>query len=574
MNKSQSPVIVAESASASKTAYNEGKLTPATLADLRGKHPSFTGDWVHLVHLETALRKPKTDPDRFKAWNHWRQDSLEGTQPQDKVVHLEGITLRSADLRGIHLEGAVLRDATIAASDFRGARLAGAVFQEANLSFCDFAEADMTSTQLQDANLDHANMRSVTLDHANLDGAVLSSAKVKEARCHDASFERAKLTGANFMQSDVAGASFHRANLADVVFDGTCLDRATFTEADLSYANLQNATLKQTCFERANLHGATAHGADCEGADFTAAILRQANLGDCNLRGTQGLLLDQTFVSGGEFDAKAQDPWTKLLQNYTWKKLGIISLFFCVLFVPYFLGSYSKSPQQLIERPIPQRVEEISENFFKVPHTDYEIDEFLRFRYDNYYEPLVSNLSSRSTWVYLALGGVDGIIFSITFIAMIVCLLQRIALTRSIHKLHAANAVFRRTPKLVEYMGPYSPIGEEPCGWPYAMLKWFQGHFVERTLENDQTPLSVRPFRWLRLPSWWLEGMQAIKPLWKVTPGILKRNPPPSWIDTLGLTRVDRMNQCLTWAILVIVLFMLCRVAIELILGNQLLLGG
>lgn len=574
MNKSHPPVIVAESASASKTAYNEGKLTPATLADLRGKHPNFTGDWVHLVHLETALRKPNSDSDRFKDWNRWRQDSLEGTKPQDKVVHLEGVTLRSANLRGIHLEGAVLRDATIAASDFQGARLAGAVFQEANLSYGDFTEADMTGIQMQDANLDHANLRSATLDHASLDGAMLTSAKVKEARCHDTSFERAKLTGANFTQADAAGASFHRANLADVIFDGACLDQAKLSEADLSYANLQNASLKKAEFQRSNLHGATAHGADCEGADFTAAILRQANLGNCNLRGTQGLLLDQTFVSGGEFDAKADDPWTKLLQNYTWKKLAIVSLFFCIMLVPYFLGSYSKSPKDLIERPIPRRVEEISENFFKVPHTDYEIEEFLRFRYDNYYAPLVNHLNSRSTWVYLALGGVDGIIFAVTFIAIIACLMQRVALTRSILKLHAANAIFRRTPKLEEYMGPYSSIGEEPCGWPFAMMKWLQGHFVEVSVQDVQAKPSVKPFLWLRLPGWWLEAMQAVKPLWKVTPSILKQSPPPSWIDTLGLTRIDRMNRSLTWGILVIVLFMLCRVAIELILGNQLTLGG
>jgi len=574
MNKSQPPVIVAESASASKTAYNEGRLTPATLADLRGKHPNFTGDWVHLVHLETALRKPSADPDRFQAWNRWRHDALEGTQPQDKVVHLEGITLRSVDLRGIHLEGAVMRDATIAASDFRGARLAGAVLQEANLSFCDFAEADLTGAQLQDANLDHANMRGVTLDKANLDEAILSEAKLKEARCHDTSFERAKLTGANLAQVDAAGASFHRANLADVILEQACLDRAKLTEADLNYANLQNASVKEARFERANLHGATAHGADCEGAVFTAAILRQANLGNCNLGRTQGLLLDQTFVSGGEFDDKAEDPWTKLLQTYTWKKLTIIALVFCILFVPYFLGSYFKPPKELIERPIPKRVEEISENFFKVPHTDYEIDEFLRFRYDNYYAPLVSNLNSRSTWIYLALGGVDGILFTATVVAIVLCLVQRIALTRSVHKLHAANAVFRRTPKLEEYMGPFSPIGEEPCGWPYALMKWMQGHFVEVNSHGGKSQSTWRPFRWLGFPGWWLDAMQAIKPLWKVTPGILKRSPPPSWIDTLGLTRIDRMNQSLTWAILVIVLFMLCRVAIELVLGNQLTLGG
>lgn len=574
MNKSQPPVIVAESASASKTAYNEGKLTPATLAELRGKHPNFTGDWVHLVHLETALRKPRTDPQRFAAWNRWRHEASQSSQPSDQVVHLEGLTLRSAELRGIHLEGAVLRDATIAASDFRGARLAGVTLQEANLSFCDFTDADMTGIQLQDANLDHANLRSATLDHANLEGAILTSAKLKEIHCHDASFERAKLTGADFTQADATGASFHRANLADVIMERACLDRAKLTEADLNYANLQNASLKQTLLERANLHGASAHGADCEGAVFTAAILRQANLGNCNLRATQGLLLDQTFVSGGEFDAKAEDPWTKLLQHYTWKKLAIVALVFCVLFVPYFLGNYFKPPKQLIERPIPQRVEEISENFFKVPHTDYEIDEFLRFRYDNYYAPLVSNLNSRSTWVYLAMGGADGIIFTVTVVAMIFCLLQRVALTRSIHQLHAANVIFRRTPKLEEYMGPYSPIGEEPCGVSYALMQWMQGHFVETNMPGGHEGASVRPFRWLRLPRWWLAAMQAIKPLWKVTPDIVKRSPPPSWIETLGYTRVDRMNRSLTWAILVVVLFMLCRVVIELILGNQLTLGG
>jgi len=574
MNKSQPPVIVAESASASKTAYNEGKLTPETLADLRGKHPNFSGDWVHLVHLETALRKPSTDPNRFKAWNRWRHESLEGTQPQDKVVHLEGVTLRSVDLRGIHLEGAVLRDATIAASDFRGARLAGAILQEANLSFGDFAEADLSGTQLPDANLDHANLVSATLDDANLEGAILTSAKLKQARCHGTLFDRAKLIGANFTQADAAGASFHRANLADVIFDETCLDGARLTEADLNYANLQNASLKKTDLQRSNLHGASAHGANCEGADFTATVLRQANLGDCNLRGTRGLLLDQTFVSGGEFDAKASDPWTKLRQTYTWGKLGMIGLVFSILLVPYLLGSYFKPPQQLIERPIPARLEEISEKFFQVDHTSYELREFLDFRYDNYYAPLVSNLNDPSTWVYLALGGVDGILFTITVVAIIACLLQRISLTRAVHKLHAANAMFRRTPKLEEYMGPYSPIGEEPRGVTYALARWLQGHFAETNSPATPAKSTLRPFRWLRLPSWWLEGMQAIQPLWKVTPAILKRSPPPSWIDALGLTRIDRMNQSLTWGILVIILFMLCRVAIELILGNQLTLGG
>ncbi len=573
MNKSQPPVIVAESASVSKTAYNEGKLTPETLVDLRNKHPNFTGDWVHLVHLETGLRKPNTDPERFQAWNQWRHDALEGDQPQDKVVHLEGVSLRSVDLRGIHLEGAVLRDATIAASDFRGARLAGAILEEANLSFGDFADADMTGVLLKDANLDHANLRSATLDQANLDEAVLTSAKLKEARCHATSFERAKLAGSDFSRADMAGASFFRANLADAIFESTCLDKANLIEADLNYANLQNASLKDAELQRANLHGATAHGADCEGADFTAAILRQANLGDCNLKGTHGLLLDQTFVTGGEFDAKANDPWTRLLQTYTWQRLGLVALIFCLWAVPFGFGNYFKSPKDLIEPSVPARLEEISANFFKVPHTGYELQEFLEFRYEEYYRPLVSGLDKPATWAYLAIGGVDGILFYATILAMILCVWQRIALTRSIHKLEAANTVFRRTPKLDEYMGPYSPIGEEPHSWYFAMGKWIQGHFTETKAGHGQTETSVRPFRWLRLPSWWLAGMQAIKPLWKVTPSFVKSLPPPSWIDILGMTRIDRMNQCLTWGIFVVVLFMLCRLAIELVLGNKLVLG-
>ncbi|MBI1247791.1 hypothetical protein GC197_08065 [bacterium] len=574
MSKSQPSTIVAQSASASKTAYNEAKLTAATLAELKGKHPNFTGDWVHLVHLETALRKPSSDSKRFLAWNHWRDKSIDGDQPEDKVVHLEGISLRSVDFRGINLEGAQLRDAKIAASDFRGARLAGAVLQEANLSFSDFANADLTGVQLKDANLDHANLREANLSQADLDAAILSNAKLKEAQCVEAKFTRAKLVSANFSNVDATSADFHRANLADAIFESATLDQAQFTEADLSYANLQNASLKKVNFQRANLLGIAAHGADCEGADFTEAVLRQANLGNCNLLSIKGMLLDETFVTGGEFDAKAEDPWSRLLQTYTWKNFALVCLMFSLLLIPYLLGGYFKPPQQLIERPIPERLEEISTNFFKIDHTDFEIREFLNFRYDEYYAPMVSDLDSRATHYYLALGGVDGIIFYLTILVIIFCLLQRIALTRDIHQLQAKNAIFRRTPKLSEYMGPYSSIGEEPKSWLYAITKWVEGHFLETQTGHGQTVKSSRPFRWLSLPGWGLSAMESIKPLWKAMPAFIKSTPPPSWIDALGMTRVDRMNQSLTWAILVITLFMICRVIIESILHTQLTLGG
>ncbi|GAA4428598.1 pentapeptide repeat-containing protein [Bremerella cremea] len=573
MNKSQSSVIVAESASASKTAYNEGKLTPAVLADLKAKHPNFTGDWMHLVQLEQSLRRPGSDPQRFSDWNLWRHEALEGDQPQDKVVHLEGISLRSADLRGVHLEGAVLRDATVAASDFRGARLAGAILTEANLSFCDFAEADLTASDLQDCNLDHANFRRANLAKADLTGAILTSAKLKLVQGAEANFGRGKLVAADLTGANLARASFERANLADVTLDSACLDGASLNDADLNYANLQNASLKQAELQRANLHGASAHGANCEKADFTAAILRQANLGNCDLRGAIGLLLDETFVTGGEFDAKANDPWTRLLQTYTWRNLVLVSLFFGLLAIPFTVGGYFKSAKELIERPIPRQVEEISANFFKVAHTDYEIEEFLRFRYDEFYAPQVNNLASRWTHIYLALGGIDGMIFWCTFTTMTLCLLQRLALTRSIQRLQSQNAIFRRTPKLNEYMGPYGPIGEEPHSWYFAFAKWMQGHVVEEQIDHGQPQQTMRPLRWAGFPGWWLAAMRSIKPLWKATPENLKRSPPPSWIDALGMTRIDRMNQSLTWGIAVIILFLICRLVIEMVLGSELHFG-
>lgn len=117
-----------------------------------------------------------------KAWNRWR-DENPSVRPDLSKVHLIGVELREADLRGANLcwthmvganlrnadlDGAILIMADLDGSDLNGVNLRRAVLHGAALQHANLRTADLSGAILSDADL----------RYANLSGAILAGAHV------------------------------------------------------------------------------------------------------------------------------------------------------------------------------------------------------------------------------------------------------------------------------------------------------------------------------------------------------------------------------------------------------------
>ena len=105
--------------------------------------------------------------------NQWSQE-------QDRV-DLREVDLRTANLAGAHLEGAILFSAHLERAIFAGAHLKGALLASAHLEGGFLFDAHLERANLAGAHLERANLGGAHLEGANLAGAHLEGAYLGDA---------------------------------------------------------------------------------------------------------------------------------------------------------------------------------------------------------------------------------------------------------------------------------------------------------------------------------------------------------------------------------------------------------
>jgi uncharacterized protein YjbI with pentapeptide repeats len=130
-------------------------------------------------------------------------------------VHLYGIDLTNADLRGANLSDAIVNQ-----SNLTGANLSGA-----NLTSMGMFETNLTGANLTGATAIHAILDRANLTNANLSGAIVTGASITQANLSNANLSGADLRGTDLRDSNLSGAVLSHANLG-----GTLLEGATWTD--------------------------------------------------------------------------------------------------------------------------------------------------------------------------------------------------------------------------------------------------------------------------------------------------------------------------------------------------------
>jgi len=132
-----------------------------------------------------------------------------------------------------------------------------------NITNLNLVNCHLTKTNLSHVKLIGSNMNSANLSHCNAIECDFS-----DARANQTNFENAKMNQAVFEKAFANGANFKDAFLI----------KANFSEAFLIKANFENAYLME---------------ADLRGSHLTGAIFDEASLYKADLRGVQGLMVEQ-----------------------------------------------------------------------------------------------------------------------------------------------------------------------------------------------------------------------------------------------------------------------------------------
>jgi uncharacterized protein YjbI with pentapeptide repeats len=127
--------------------------------------------------------------------------------------------------------------------------------------YLDLTNAVITAClgDLKKQSFSSAQMAGVHFDGANLDGAVfsdayLAGASFQNSSLQGANFRTAKLYGAALDHANLTGANFYGALLSNYI-DGNYQNAATATHAHFKNANLSSATISGVDFTNANFYG-------------------------------------------------------------------------------------------------------------------------------------------------------------------------------------------------------------------------------------------------------------------------------------------------------------------------------
>jgi uncharacterized protein YjbI with pentapeptide repeats len=169
----------------------------------------------------------------------------------------------------------------VGAKNMSGALLDGVIFDRADVSFSTFARAELTGAQMVQAALQSCSFVGARLMQCNLLGAVLALGNLDDAVIEGGRFDHACLNRCLWRRARVQGASFRCADFAN-----SALDHAVFIDCDLRGANLSLredsknvlGTTTRTRFERCDLRDTKWEGRGLDGAVFI----------DCRFHGASG----------------------------------------------------------------------------------------------------------------------------------------------------------------------------------------------------------------------------------------------------------------------------------------------
>ncbi len=121
---------------------------------------------------------------------------------------------------------------------------------------------DLVGAFLTKTNLSNVKLMEANLNTANISNTILLEANMQDARLNQTNFENANINQANLSKTFASGANFKDAFLIKANFEGAFLIKTNFANAYLMEANLRDSSLTEANFEDANLYKADLRGAD------------------------------------------------------------------------------------------------------------------------------------------------------------------------------------------------------------------------------------------------------------------------------------------------------------------------
>ena len=270
-------------------------------------------------------------------------------EEDEKYESLYWIDLNSSNLMGANLEGAILKRAYLKNANFKEANMTAINLDGANLESANLRKSILDSATMKNCDLRSADLRGAHLHGANLKGSNLIKAKMswimagsKNTDFSYCDFYEATLENVNLSNADISNSQLHYANckkgiFINTLFDGCELIRTDFEESYMNGASFINAETNQVIFKKAKLplakfinakfgladfSSATLTGADFShaylvNARFDNAILDDVIFLGSDLRGAEGLTIDQLSRSKTLYQATL-DPIIreKILRKY------------------------------------------------------------------------------------------------------------------------------------------------------------------------------------------------------------------------------------------------------------------
>ncbi|MBK6263759.1 pentapeptide repeat-containing protein [Marivirga sp. S37H4] len=126
-----------------------------------------------------------------------------------------------------------------------------------NISTINLVDCYLTRTNMSHLNLEGSNVNSANFSHCNA-----IDCNFKDTRANQTNFENAKMNQANFEGAFASGANFKDTFLIKANFKNAFLIKANFTNAYLMEADLSNCHLTGAIFDEASLYKANLKGVE------------------------------------------------------------------------------------------------------------------------------------------------------------------------------------------------------------------------------------------------------------------------------------------------------------------------
>ncbi|MEM7549330.1 MAG: pentapeptide repeat-containing protein [Bacteroidota bacterium] len=123
-------------------------------------------------------------------------------------------------------------------------------------------DVNLVNCYLGKTNLNYVNLKGSNLNNANVSSSFLIECNLNEARLNQTNLENSNLNQATLIGAFVSGANFKDGFMIKAVFDKAFLIKANFENAMLMEASFKDCYLTGANFDNANLYKADLRGAN------------------------------------------------------------------------------------------------------------------------------------------------------------------------------------------------------------------------------------------------------------------------------------------------------------------------